>query len=66
MRRILFAAASAFALAACGGQDADENRGDLNVVDNHVAPGNVFEPPTGNGSTITPERERPHHRIPRR
>ena len=54
MRRMLFAAASVLALAACGGPDADENPGDLNVVDNHVGPGNVFEPPTGNGSTITP------------
>ena len=54
MRRIFLAAASVLALAACGGQDADENPGDLNVVDNVVGPGNVFEPPTGNGSTVTP------------
>ncbi|HEX8217332.1 MAG TPA: hypothetical protein VF577_07695 [Allosphingosinicella sp.] len=53
MRRILFAAASVLALAACG-PDADENPGDLNVVDNFTGPGNVLEPPTGNGSTVTP------------
>ena len=54
MRRILITAASVLAVAACGGHDADENPGDLNVVDNTLPPGNVFEAPTGNGSTVTP------------
>ncbi|HEX9932379.1 MAG TPA: hypothetical protein VGB08_06005 [Allosphingosinicella sp.] len=56
MHRLVLAAASVLtlAVAACDGPDADENPGDLNVVDNHVGPGNVFEPPTGNGSTVTP------------
>ena len=54
MQRLFLAASAALALTACGGPDADENPGDLNVVDNVVGPGNVLEPPTGNGSTITP------------
>lgn len=55
MHRILLTACAALALAACGDtQDADENPTDLNVVDNVTAPGNVAEPPTGAGPTVTP------------
>jgi hypothetical protein len=56
MHRILITSCAAFALAACGGPDADENPGDLNVVDNHVGPGNVLEPPTGNGVTVSTDQ----------
>ena len=51
MHRLLLAAASILALAAC---EADEIPRDANIVDNTVPPGNVLEPPTGNGSTVTP------------
>ena len=54
MHRILLTATAVLALAACGGPDADENPGDLNVVDNTLPPGNAFEVPTGEGPSITP------------